>query len=289
MSEIPRGTSQWGKIGIAVGLLMAMGIIDKVAAETQQRVEQASEKNRIKFVQDMVLDDLINAAQGNESVTPRSKALHNLNITSTVTAKTLTKDYSDNEVAADQKYKNKSSYFLVSGAIDSISKDFTGTPYVSLRGNEMFHNVQARFSDGAVDILATLKKGQTVSFVCTVSGLVVAQVMLRNCETLDSHARNSGVRAPLDQFVADVFAGKKKVSKEMADTMATLYVFSKYLSQDSPCFSNPIATTVSHDCEQQFLAVVKSATKSAAKTNLALLELKKELEDTVLKIVEQQP
>ena len=161
-------------------------------------------------------------------------------------------------MAADQKYKVRKSYILVSGVVDSIIKDFKGDPYVSLRGNAQFQDVQARFSDSDVSSLAALKKGQKVMFVCEVSGRVVAQVMLRNCTLPEAHAFNKGIRAPIDQYIADIFSGKRKTtSKESAEILTTSWFLGQRLPADSICFSSVSASKCIKQSETIFKAITK--------------------------------
>ncbi|MDR2875766.1 MAG: OB-fold putative lipoprotein [Methylobacillus sp.] len=228
---------------------------DKVPAPIPAAVVDISPQE-LKFVQTLLFDDIVSSAQGIDAVIDKDMALQILGISQSVDAKTLAQDYADNEVAADQKYKIKGSYIMVSGVVDSISKDFKGDPYVSLRGHQMLQGVQARFPDGDLSALAALKKGQKILFVCTMSSYVIGNVMLRNCATLESYAKNS--RAPLDQYVADVFAGKKKTTtKEAAQTMALLAILSQRLPANSACFtiSDPANDS---NCEKQFDDTAKS-------------------------------
>lgn len=49
----------------------------------------------------------------------------------TVTAEELWQDYQVNQVAADNKYKDR--IYLIAGTIGSIKKDISGSPYITLR------------------------------------------------------------------------------------------------------------------------------------------------------------
>lgn len=51
-----------------------------------------------------------------------------------VEAHRLYQDYEDNEVAADQKYKNN--VLIVTGKVSTIGKDFTDEIYVALIGDD---------------------------------------------------------------------------------------------------------------------------------------------------------
>ena len=98
----------------------------------------------------------------------------------TVTAVTLSKEYTANEVAADQKYKGK--MVEVSGVVDSIGKDIGNTPYITLKGDpkNVLANIQCMFGKEYQDRLAKISKGQQLSVIGTVSGKMI-NVLLQDC------------------------------------------------------------------------------------------------------------
>lgn len=110
-------------------------------------------------------------------------------------AKRMFKDYQDNEVAADGKYKGK--WFVVTGKVSEISKDYRDKPYLvfSMDGHGI-SNVRADlFEDQvcsaskekgvtscpATERAAKLKKGQTIDLECKGGGMVVKVPILREC------------------------------------------------------------------------------------------------------------
>ncbi|MBN4945033.1 hypothetical protein JY432_03115 [Stenotrophomonas maltophilia] len=98
-----------------------------------------------------------------------------------VTARDLASAYEQNTVAADQMYKGKK--FKATGEIASISTDFMGRPYLTLRGgvNE-FMEPQFIFSKDALDSIAKLKKGDVISAICVGKGDVAKTPMVGDCE-----------------------------------------------------------------------------------------------------------
>ena len=60
-----------------------------------------------------------------------------------VNSKTLYKDYSNNEIAADDKYKGK--IIQVTGTIRDIGNDIMDDAYVTLIGDEFFGDIQHFF------------------------------------------------------------------------------------------------------------------------------------------------
>jgi len=287
MSEKPKRVKTWM---VVVGCLVVLAIIgssigkhEKTASEGQKGSAQAVgdtsqegktdqtkyDKKTIKFVQNSVIDDIINSVDGGDAILEKSKALQMLNISAAVDARRLAADYAANEVAADQKYKTKDG-LLVSGVVDSISKDFTGSPYVVLRGNEMLQNVHAGFSRDSMNVLASLQRGKKATFVCRAGGYVALQVALKNCATPDAYGNDQKVRKPIDKAVSDVLSGKKTSDKDMAGMIATGVWMSNLLPNDSTCFMN-----VSGDeCKKQFTGIAKASKKKpeAIDSEIAAIE-----------------
>ncbi len=215
----------------------------------------------LKFIQNSVLEDMINAVAGWDSYIDKNKALEILNIKTSVDAETLVREYAENEVASDQKYKGENIRIVVIGIVESINKDFMGNPYVLLRGNDFFHRVQARFSDGEVEFLAGLKKEKKTLFVCAVDGLVIAQVTLRKCISLVTHAYDKKNRALSDRNIVDIFSGKRKTAtKKGAGVLAGIWFLGQRLPRNSPCFNS---NSISNECLIQTRTIFefKSATE----------------------------
>ena len=97
-----------------------------------------------------------------------------------VSAYQLYKEYQDNEIAADQKYENKT--VKVSGIIDSIGKEITGKAYVVLKGSEysMF-GVQCVFPRNVDETdIALISKGESIAVKGVVSGYLIS-VIVNDC------------------------------------------------------------------------------------------------------------
>ena len=100
--------------------------------------------------------------------------------TITISAEKLLKAYDDNEVKADNKYKDKQ--LKVSGEIDDIGKDITDDTYITVGyGDEYAASfVQCYFSDSDKSKVADLKKGDKITLVGTCDGLSI-NVLLKDC------------------------------------------------------------------------------------------------------------
>lgn len=86
--------------------------------------------------------------------------------------------YNANEVAADEKYKNKK--IAVAGTIGSIAKDVMNDPYISLQVGYL-QNVNCYFSDENNKLIAKLSKGQKVVIIGKCQGFIVGTVVLKEC------------------------------------------------------------------------------------------------------------
>ncbi|MEC8598976.1 MAG: hypothetical protein VXY15_01350 [Bacteroidota bacterium] len=93
-----------------------------------------------------------------------------------VNSKTLYNAFSNNEIAADEKYKGK--IIQVTGSIRDIGKDLMDDAYITLIGGEFFGDVQCFFPNKSD--LIDLKKGQRVKVIGYCDGLFL-NVLLKNC------------------------------------------------------------------------------------------------------------
>ena len=97
----------------------------------------------------------------------------------------LYQEYDFNEIAADQKYKDKK--ILVQGFIDSIGKDILGQAYVSLQTtNQTLSRVKCVFSQEQEASLASLKPGYPVWIVGRCVGQQILNVILEDCRVFES-------------------------------------------------------------------------------------------------------
>ena len=102
----------------------------------------------------------------------------------TVTADELLKGYKENELAGDQKFKDKN--LIVTGKIESIESGSADMPYIMLKagGDMEFMKPQAHFNKEDTPVLAKLKKGQAIKLQCVGNGEVGGMPMLKDCKVL---------------------------------------------------------------------------------------------------------
>jgi hypothetical protein len=85
-----------------------------------------------------------------------------------VEAKRLVKDYEENEVGADERYKGK--VVRIKGEVDEISKGVFGGLSVTLNGPFLGGDVVCKFDDSEKAALAKLQPGDKVAIIGRVSG-----------------------------------------------------------------------------------------------------------------------
>ncbi len=96
------------------------------------------------------------------------------------TARKIAAAYSENTVAADNKFKGQR--FMVSGAISDINTDFTGSPVIILVGGvNPFLEPQAELIEPEMQKAASLKKGQQITLICTGKGDIAKTPMMSDC------------------------------------------------------------------------------------------------------------
>ena len=96
-----------------------------------------------------------------ESNEDNEKEVKKDNVELTITAKELSDKYKENELRADEKYKDK--IIEVSGVIDSISKVF-GQTSIGLASNDLF-GVNCMFESKYESKIAKLNKGDKITII----------------------------------------------------------------------------------------------------------------------------
>lgn len=158
---------------ITIGVIILIGIIgsssdDKNKTQTTQAPSQQSTQQTA-------------ATETNNQVTEKPAEPAKLVPQVTVTSANISKEYSENEVAADAKYKGK--LIEISGKIYNIDNGITD--------NEMI----VKLSDGQYDItdpmcymqgsekdkVLTFKKGQPVTLIGTGDSATIGSPVLKDC------------------------------------------------------------------------------------------------------------
>lgn len=88
--------------------------------------------------------------------------------------------YKNNEIGADNKYKDK--LIQVNGLVANVKKDILGNLYVTLGTGSKFESpkIQAFFDDSMSKQLGILQKGEQLTVVCRVDGLMM-NVIVKEC------------------------------------------------------------------------------------------------------------
>jgi hypothetical protein len=97
-----------------------------------------------------------------------------------VDAATILKEYEANEVAGDNKYKDK--VVEITGVVTSVGKDLLDDVYISVGTGAEFElaTVQCFVNKDFIDKSATLQKGQKITVTGRVDG-VMLNVLVKDC------------------------------------------------------------------------------------------------------------
>lgn len=160
---------------IVFGGLMVLGMITNALKSPEEKAadKAAAEQRQVERQQ-------AEADKRQAAIEAEKKALAEM---PTVTAQALASSYDANTVAADARFKGKR--FKVTGTVSDISTDFTGDPYVTLRGGvNQFMEPQFGFDKSDSQQLAALRKGSKVTLVCTGRGDIAKTPMSKDCSLL---------------------------------------------------------------------------------------------------------
>jgi hypothetical protein len=101
----------------------------------------------------------------------------------------LYSDYAANEVAADEKYKDK--IVLLTGMVTEIAKDYSGGISITLLTSSYSDGIHCMFSNDHIKETAKLVKGQKVTIKGKCEGLSVGAVMINGCTIVTGTTNNT--------------------------------------------------------------------------------------------------
>ncbi|MBV7440475.1 OB-fold putative lipoprotein [Weeksellaceae bacterium TAE3-ERU29] len=99
-----------------------------------------------------------------------------------ISATALYSAYEQNEISADEMYKNKK--LGITGTISNIGKDIFDSPYISLEV-DFLQNVNCYFDKDNNKFISQLRKGQQITIIGTCKGMSLTDVIIKNCELWD--------------------------------------------------------------------------------------------------------
>lgn len=173
-----------------------------------------------------------------------------VNVDTRIYARSLAKDYNANEVAADNKYKGK--MVAVTGVVTQISKDVAGDVFVALSaGDNVFEGVQAYLDSKSGVEAATLSKGQKIGLVCRVDGMMIGQVILREC--MGQRDFREKIRREMESNIDGFFAGQNVSMPQLEQVKAMAYMGYLVGARDSKACDGHSQGA----CEQIFHSVTK--------------------------------
>ncbi|CAM1343218.1 OB-fold protein [Tenacibaculum aestuarii] len=151
-------------------LFIAFGSMDENKSEASNQPSASEKIQADKSLNQAQKDSLLLIERQKEIETRENQ---------TVSAKSLYYSYQQNEVSADNDFKNK--WFYVEGIVDDIKKDFMDNIYVTLKTGEIIGSVQCFLDDA--NVASQLRKGQRITVYGKCSGLMM-NVLMKKCKVV---------------------------------------------------------------------------------------------------------
>lgn len=148
-------------IGVIVGLVLLVGLCGKHGSSNSENSAEPTPPRKAAP-----------AAVVERPAAPREELI-------AVDAVRLWREYDNNEIAADQRYKRHR--LIVAGVVDSIDKGPLGGMYFNLRTPNMFMHTMAKLEDSQETTAAQFSKGDRVKLECTCDGRVIGSPVLSSC------------------------------------------------------------------------------------------------------------
>lgn len=186
--------------------------VASVAAPELQKKALKPSQSAIDYIQIAIMDDITSALSDKKETTlTLVDAMKIAGIDYKITAAKYDKEFDENEVAAQKKYKGKT--IIVSGKIKDFGTDLFGNPFITLIGSDQFIGVSAGFPKGQTDHIALLKKGQQVDLICKGAAKVMG-ASLSDCLPLSAwqSTKNKQVRT----YLLDGLGGKSEIDETVA-------------------------------------------------------------------------
>ncbi len=140
-------------------IILVMGVIGMATGESSENVATGSNTNKQK--------------QDNKTESKIEDIME-------VSYKTLHKDYMDNPIAADAKYKGKKLQLI--GEVYNIDREIAGNTYITFY-IDFLQDVRITFKKSEESKVAKLKKGQKITIKGECTGtLLSTTVALKDCE-----------------------------------------------------------------------------------------------------------
>lgn len=159
-------------LALALFIFIAFGSMDDDSSETSNEPSTSEKIQADESLTQAQKDSLLFIERQKEITTRENQ---------TVSAADLYYMYQQNEVSADDNFKDK--YFYVEGIVEEIKKDILDDIYVTLKTGEVIGSVQCFLDDAK--IASQLKKGQRITVYGKCSGLMM-NVLMKNCKVVEN-------------------------------------------------------------------------------------------------------
>lgn len=179
--------------------------VEKTAASYGSEEKSASvSKDGVKLAKTFLVSDFENYLRERTSAASIDWSRF-WGVQRSTTANEYYRSYRENEISADDGYKNK--IVAVRGVVESINKAFDGKAYLKLSVPNSFSGVMAYLNESEVGNAAKLKKGTKVGMLCVGGGMMMSTPILNDC--LGEYSYIESKKNMIESAVDDAFSGKQ--------------------------------------------------------------------------------
>lgn len=170
----------------------------KLLTHAQQRFDNADLPGMIRK-----LNEICNNYGGTQTAHSIERFISdNLGSLPQISSIDFVQEYNDNEVRADEQYKNK--LVVLYGTIEDIGKDIVDSTYITLSDGQKYSlkNAQCMFDDeGEIHKVANLQKGDKVRIVGKCRGESLTIPLLKNCHIVHKNDENGAMTIQGDKLI----------------------------------------------------------------------------------------
>lgn len=157
-----------------------------------------------------------------------------------ISSDALQRDYDKNEIAADEKYKDKD--LIIYGQVTSINRGIGEDYYLELKGGDNeFMPPRANMQITEKEYLAKMKKGEHVYLFCQGDGMLLGSAQLKNCIPTNKFIENKS-NEYMEKINSNIRSGNSDSYQELLIVKA---ISSFFTNNNSTCYSDDMHSNYS--------------------------------------------
>jgi len=226
---VPQSAQRWIIGGVVLcGFMAVTGCRGRSSPKGQ--VDPQLSQEGLQFATRAVMDDIDSGLSGARSQMTQPHLLSWAKLDIQTNAIDYEAAYDDNEIHADDTFKNKK--ILVSGTVAQIEKDFTGSGYIGLATHSLV-GVHALLSPAGSNAASQLHRGQKVQLVCVGSGRILTISTLTDCDLMDDYLNS--ISGSIQSKIENFLQSKAVLTRAEAEAIVSVYLLGSNLPKHSEC------------------------------------------------------